>query len=259
MNATALATITGWTGGRLTSGNPGATITRVNTDTRALQAGDLFVAIAGENFDGHDFVATAANMGAAAAIVHRRPVGLPAHFGIIEVQDTVKALQQLSSGYRDTLNLRVIAITGSNGKTSTKDLTAAVLGQKFRVQKTAGNLNNHLGVPLTLLSMSPQDEVAVVEIGMNHRGEIAPLAALARPDAAIITNIGVAHIEYMGSREAIAEEKGVLAEAVPVHGTVILNADDDMTPGIAARCRAKVTTAGISGGDLRATNVKTIP
>jgi UDP-N-acetylmuramoyl-tripeptide--D-alanyl-D-alanine ligase len=168
-------------------------------------------------------------------------------------------LQQLSSGYRDTLRLRVVGITGSNGKTSTKDLTAAVLGQGFRVQKTAGNLNNHLGVPLTLLSVNPQDEVAVVEIGMNHPGEIAPLAALAKPDVAIITNIGVAHIEYMGSREAIAQEKGMLAEAVPSDGTVILNAEDDMTPGIARRCRAKILTAGIDAGDVRATGLRVLP
>jgi UDP-N-acetylmuramoyl-tripeptide--D-alanyl-D-alanine ligase len=258
MNPTPLATISGWARGRLTSGDPGASITRVSTDTRTLQSGDLFVAIPGENFDGHDFVASAANVGAAAALVQRAPIGVPSQFGIIEVPDTIKALQQLSSGYRETLSLRVIAITGSNGKTSTKDLTAAVLGQKFRVQKTAGNLNNHLGVPLTLLSVNPQDEVAVVEIGMNHPGEIAPLAALARPEAAIITNVGVAHIEYMGSREAIAKEKGTLAEAVPAEGTVILNADDDMTPGIVARCRGKVIKAGITAGDVRATNVRTL-
>jgi UDP-N-acetylmuramoyl-tripeptide--D-alanyl-D-alanine ligase len=258
MNPTPLATIAGWAGGRLTAGNPGIPISRVCTDTRALQPGDLFIAIAGENFDGHDFIATAANMGAAGALVRQKPTGLPPQFGIIEVADTIAGLQQVSSGYRDTLNLRVIAITGSNGKTSTKDLTAAVLAQKFCVQKTAGNLNNHLGVPLTLLNVSPQDEVAVVEIGMNHPGEIAPLAALARPEAAIITNIGVAHIEYMGSREAIAQEKGALAEAVPLDGTVILNADDDMTPSIAARCRAKILTAGITGGEVRATDLRTL-
>jgi UDP-N-acetylmuramoyl-tripeptide--D-alanyl-D-alanine ligase len=259
MNPTALATITGWVSGRLVSGNPGAMISRVSTDTRTLQAGDLFVAIAGGNFDGHDFVATAANMGAAAALVHQLPIGVPPQFGVLQVADTVRALQQLSSGYRDTLRLRVVGITGSNGKTSTKDLTAAVLGQAFRVQKTAGNLNNHLGVPLTLLSVDPQDEVAVVEIGMNHPGEIAPLAALARPDVAIITNIGVAHIEYMGSRGAIAQEKGMLGEAVHSDGTVILNAEDDMTPGIARRCKAKVLTAGLQVGDVRATALRVLP
>src|SRR5687767_9240039 len=163
MNATPLATIAGWTGGRLISGNPGVEITRVSTDTRALQPGDLFVAIRGENFDGHDYVAAAANAGAAGAVVQVKPVGVPAQFAVIQVEDTIRGLQQLGAAYRETLSLRVIGITGSNGKTSTKDLTAAVLGQKFRVQKTAGNLNNHLGVPLTLLSFSAQDELAVVE------------------------------------------------------------------------------------------------
>src|SRR5215207_4655540 len=145
MNATPLATIAGWAGGRLVAGNPGVLIPRVCTDTRALQPGDLFVAISGENFDGHDFVTTAGNIGAAAALVHRAPMGVPPQLGIIEVPDTIAALQKLSTGYRETLSVRVIAITGSNGKTSTKDLAAAVLGQKFRVYKTAGNLNNHLG------------------------------------------------------------------------------------------------------------------
>jgi UDP-N-acetylmuramoyl-tripeptide--D-alanyl-D-alanine ligase len=258
MNATPLATIAGWAGGRLAAGNPGVLISRVCTDTRALQPGDLFVAISGENFDGHDFVATAGNLGAAAALVHRAPIGAPPQLGIIEAPDTIAALQKLSHGYRETLSVRVVAITGSNGKTSTKDLTAAALGQKFRVHKTAGNLNNHLGVPLTLLSISAQDEIAVVEIGMNHPGEIAPLAKLASPEAAIVTNIGVAHIEYMGSREAIAQEKGALAEAVPVDGTVILNADDDMTPAIAARCDARVVTAGLIAGDVRASDLRTL-
>ena len=257
MSSTPLATVAAWAGGQLAAGNPRVPIARICTDTRALQPGDLFVAISGENFDGHDFVSTAANIGAAAALVHRRPTDVPPQFGVIEVSDTIAALQKLSSGYRDTLNVRVISITGSNGKTSTKDLTAAVLGQKFRAHKTAGNLNNHLGVPLTLLSIDPQDEIAVVEIGMNHPGEIAPLAKLANPEAAIITNIGVAHIEYMGSRDAIAQEKGTLAEAVPASGTVILNADDDMTPSIAARCRARVLTAGINAGDVRASDLQT--
>jgi UDP-N-acetylmuramoyl-tripeptide--D-alanyl-D-alanine ligase len=256
MKATPLATVAGWAKGRLVAGDPAIPISRVCTDTRALQRGDLFVAIAGENFDGHDFIENAANLGAAATLAHRVPANLAPQFGVIEVSDTIQALQELSKRYRETLGARVIAITGSNGKTSTKDLTAAVLGQRFRAHKTAGNLNNHLGVPLTLLSIEPQDEVAVVEIGMNHPGEIAPLAALAFPHAAIITNIGVAHIEYMGSRKAIAQEKGTLAEAVPPEGTVILNADDDMTSSIAARCRARVMTAGVGAGDVRASDLR---
>ena len=152
--------------------------------------------------------------------------------------------------------LKVIAITGSNGKTSTKDFVAATLSRGFRVTKTEGNFNNHVGLPQTMLAASSSDEIAVWEIGMNHPGEIAALAKLAEPDAAIITNIGLAHIEFMGSRDAIAAEKGSLAEAVGADGTVILNADDPYSQGIAERTRAKVILAGIENGFVRATEVR---
>ncbi len=258
MKATPASQISAWAGGQMLAGNASAMVTTVCTDSRALKRGDLFVALRGENFDGHRFVAEAAKIGAVGAIVETAPVGLSPEFAIIEVLDTLKALQNLAANYRASLSLRVLGITGSNGKTSTKDFASAVLGKKFRTSKTAGNLNNHIGVPLTLLSLGADDEAAVIEMGMNHPGEIAPLAAMAKPDAAIITNIGVAHIEYMGSREAIAAEKGELAAAVGKNGAVILNADDDFTPAIAARCKARVVTAGLSSGDVRATDLQTI-
>src|SRR5207253_750424 len=157
------------------------------------------------------------------------------------------------------LSLKVVAITGSNGKTSTKDFTAAVLGRRFRVTKTQGNFNNHVGLPRTILEATSQDEVAVWEIGMNHPGEVAILAKLAAPDAAVITNVGRAHIEFMGSREAIAAEKGALAEAVSPGGTVILNADDPLSQGIAKRTRAKVILAGIESGSVRASEMRQSP
>src|SRR4029077_6643058 len=163
-----------------------------------------------------------------------------------------KVYQQLAANYRRSLTLSVVAITGSNGKTSTKDFTAAVLDRRSRVTKTEGNFNNHIGLPRTMLEATSQDEVAVWEIGMNHPGEVAVLAKIAAPDAAVITNIGIAHIEFMGSREAIGAEKGALAEAVGPEGWVILNADDPFTGGIAARTRARVTLAGITSGALRA-------
>jgi len=149
----------------------------------------------------------------------------------------------------------LIAITGSNGKTSTKDFAAAVLARRFRVTKTQGNFNNHVGLPRTILEATKQDELAVWEIGMNHPGEIAALAKIAAPDVGIITNIGVAHIEFMGSREKIAEEKGALAEAVGAEGTVILNADDLFTTGIATRTRGKVILAGTTAGTIRAAEI----
>ncbi len=258
MDATPLSQVANWSGGRLLAGGADALVANICTDSRALKSGDLFVALRGDNFDGHKFVSEAARIGAVGAIVEKAPIDLPADFGVIEVLDTLKALQELSRHYRASLPVRIIGITGSNGKTTTKDFTAAVLGRKFRTAKTAGNLNNHIGVPLTLLSLSGDNEVAVVELGMNHPGEIAPLAALARPDAAIITNVGTAHIEYMGTREAIAQEKGELAAAVHSSGTVFLNAEDDFSPAISARCSARVVTAGISTGDVRATDLETI-
>ncbi|PYK06646.1 MAG: hypothetical protein DME66_03875, partial [Verrucomicrobia bacterium] len=180
---------------------------------------------------------------------------IPANFALIRTEDTLQAYQNLAANYRKSLSLKVVAITGSNGKTSTKDFTAAVLGRRFHVTKTQGNFNNHVGLPRTILEATSQDEVAVWEIGMNHPGEVAVLAKLAAPDAAIITNVGVAHIEFMGSREAIAVEKGSLARAVDPEGTVILNADDPFSTGIAARARAKVILAGTTAGTVRASEI----
>ena len=256
MNATPLSQIAAWAGGRLVGGDPARTITDVTSDSRSLKPGDLFVAIRGEKFDGHDFLADAARLGAAGAIVAREIAGLPPEFAFVVVADTGRGLQSLAGAYRASLRLTSVCITGSNGKTSTKDLCASVLAQKFSVTRTAGNLNNHLGVPFSLLRADSTHDVGVFEIGMNHAGEIAPLAGIARPDIAIITNVGGAHIEFLGTREAIAQEKGMLAEAVGENGTVILNADDEFTPSIAKRTRARVVTAGLLGGDVRATEIE---
>src|SRR5207237_1370663 len=156
---------------------------------------ELFVALRGENFDGHKFVEAAAKSGAAGAIVEAAWKGkVPDEFALLRVSDTLRAYQDLAANYRKSLPLKVLAITGSNGKTSTKDFAAAVLARRFEVTKTEGNFNNHVGLPRTILEAASTDEVAVWEIGMNHPGEVAVLARLAMPDVAIITNIGVAHI-----------------------------------------------------------------
>lgn len=241
-------------GGLLLCGDGAQTARAVNTDSRRIERGDVFVALVGEKFDAHEFILQVANDGAAVVIVSRIP-GNASQLGcaVIQVQDTLIALQRLAAAHRKLLNPLVIGITGSNGKTSTKDFCATVLKNRFTVRATVGNLNNHIGVPLTLLALNEGDDCAVVEMGMNHAGEIAPLCAIAQPDVAIITNIGVAHIEFMGSRAAIAQEKGVLAEAVHENGLVVLNADDEFTPSIANRTKAKVLTAGIGNGDVRAT------
>jgi UDP-N-acetylmuramoyl-tripeptide--D-alanyl-D-alanine ligase len=256
MDSTPLSKIAAWAGGRLAAGNPAATVTTISSDSRALKPGDLFIAIRGEKFDGHVFLAEAARLGAIGAIVEKETPGLPPAFALIIVADAVRGLQSLATAYRATLRLTAICITGSNGKTSTKDLCAAVLAQRFSVTRTLGNLNNHLGLPFSILRADSSHDVGVFEIGMNHADETAPLAAITRPDIAIITNIGIAHIEFLGTREAIAREKGMLAEAVGENGTVILNADDEFTSSIARRTRAHVMTAGLHGGDVRATDLE---
>jgi UDP-N-acetylmuramoyl-tripeptide--D-alanyl-D-alanine ligase len=254
MKPMSVQTIAEYCGGRLVSGDGARVCTRASTDSRSIQAGDLFVALVGEKFDAHDFVPQVAQAGATAVIVSRAQKDADSlACAVIEVTDTLEALQRLAHRHRALLDPVVIGITGSNGKTSTKDFASAVMRSKFEVFATAGNLNNHIGVPLTLLSLEERHTCAVVEMGMNHPGEIAPLCAIAEPDAAIITNIGVAHIEFMGSRAGIAQEKGVLAESVSSSGVVVLNANDEYTPSIAARCKAKVITAGVGQGDVRAT------
>jgi UDP-N-acetylmuramoyl-tripeptide--D-alanyl-D-alanine ligase len=231
-------------------------VTTICTDSRTLKAGDCFLALRGECFDGHSVVAEAARRGALGAIVESAPVNLPPDFFVLQVPGTLRALQQAAAEYRRTLPVQVVCITGSNGKTSTKDFTSAILRERFQITRTEGNLNNHIGLPLTMLRLRAGDQIGVFELGMNHPGELAPLAALAQPDVAVITNIGVAHIEYMGSREAIAQEKGMLAEALSPSGTVILNADDDFSPSIAARTKADAIFCGLGEkADIRATNL----
>ncbi|MEO5719233.1 MAG: UDP-N-acetylmuramoyl-tripeptide--D-alanyl-D-alanine ligase [Chthoniobacterales bacterium] len=231
-------------------------LANISTDSRTVQAGDLFVALQGENFDGHKFVEQAMQRGAAGAIVETNWTGKPKpDFSLLRVADTLVAYQQIAAHYRRSLGIKVVAITGSNGKTSTKDFTASVLGNGFRVAKTEGNLNNHVGLPRTMLEASGEDQIGVWEIGMNHPGEIAPLAQLARPDVAIITNVGIAHLEFMGTRAAIAQEKGELAAALSPDGTLILNRSDEFAETIAQRTSARVIFAGIDGGEVQAREI----
>jgi UDP-N-acetylmuramoyl-tripeptide--D-alanyl-D-alanine ligase len=257
MNPLSILEITKLAEAKLENADQKVSVERISTDSRTIKKGELFVALRGESFDGHKFVEDVAQRGAAGAIVDLNWKGkVPNKFAIIRATDTLLAYQNLAANYRKSLPLKVLAITGSNGKTSTKDFAASVLGRKFRVTKTKGNFNNHVGLPRTILDATSQDEIAVWEIGMNHPGEVAPLARIAAADAAIITNIGVAHIEFMGTREAIAQEKGALAEAVGTEGTVILNADDPFSEGIAKRTRARVVFTGINNGVLRATDIE---
>ena len=254
VEALTLRQIAEYADGELRQGEPSRLVRAISTDSRTLLPDDLFLALCGDHFDGHDYVHLAASGGALGAIVKKGRVSkeLPANFALIVVEDTLIAYQQIAARYRQSLPLKVVAITGSNGKTSTKDLTAAVLGQRFRVLKTEGNFNNHIGVPRMLLQADRGHEIAVLEMGMNHPGEIAPLAAMALPDVAIVTNIGTAHLEFMGSREAIAQEKGSLAESISRNGIVILDGRDDFFQFIAQRSQAEVFIVGSENAPLRA-------
>lgn len=254
MDRLTLSQISNWSGGNLL-GDGGASVLRVITDSRQVQAGDLFVALAGDRFDAHEFLGDVASRGAVAALVEEGRGERPRGLAVVEVDDTLAGLQRIAGAYRQALPADIVGITGSNGKTSTKDFTFAILSKAGSSWCTHGNLNNHIGVPLTLLSGNSEHRYAVVEMGMNHAGEIAPLARMARPKVGIITNIGVAHIEHLGSREAIADEKGSLAMAVPDYGTVVLNAEDDFTPRIESLTGAAVLRAGIGCGDVQAVDL----
>lgn len=257
MDELSLSKIAEMAGAKILRGDPAARISRVGKDTRSLQAGDLYIALRGANFDGNRFASDAAALGAGAVLLDSAAAASGVPCAVLLAEDGGEAaLTRLAAAWRELLkNTKVLCITGSNGKTSTKEFAAAVLACSHRVTKTPGNLNNHIGVPLSILSASTADTAAVWEIAMNHPGETAPLAALARPDAAIITNIGTAHIEYMKTRGAIALEKGMLAEAVSPAGAVFLSYDDDLSSSIAARCRARVVRTGFSGGDLVAEKI----
>ncbi|RFU67888.1 UDP-N-acetylmuramoyl-tripeptide--D-alanyl-D-alanine ligase [Bacillus sp. V59.32b] len=200
----------------------------VSIDSRHILAQNLFVPLNGEQVNGHQYVDKALQQGASVSLwqedVPNRPVGVP----LIIVKDTLAALQNLAAEYRKQLTLKVVGITGSNGKTTVKDMTAALLGTTYRVHKTSGNYNNHIGLPLTILSMKEDTEVAVLEMGMSSRGEIEFLSKLARPDVAIITNIGEAHLLDLGSREQIAGAKLEIIAGLKRNGTLIYHGDEPL-------------------------------
>jgi UDP-N-acetylmuramoyl-tripeptide--D-alanyl-D-alanine ligase len=224
-------------GGRLILGGPGTTVRGVSTDTRQLRPGDLFFALSGERFDGHRFLGQALEAGATAAVVNQaRLSSLPSSSApLIHVPDVLHALGDLAAYHRSRHRVRVVGITGSVGKTSTKDLTAAVLAQKYRVLRNPGNWNNEIGVPLTLFRLGPETEIAVLELGMRGSGQIRRLAQIARPECGVITNIGVAHVELLGSREAIAAAKAELLEMLPPDGVGVVNAETEFFEVLAGK------------------------
>lgn len=193
----------------------------VTFDTRLIKPGNLFVPLIGDANDGHKYVNTAFDKGAAAVLWQKDVPNPPVHAPVLIVEDTLRALQELAHSYRNQISAKVIGITGSNGKTTTKDIVAAIFSENFKVHKTDGNFNNHIGLPLTILSMEENTEVAILEMGMSGKGEISLLTKIAQPDAAIITNIGEAHLQDLGSREAIADAKLEITEGLPKNGLLI--------------------------------------
>ncbi|MEA5514806.1 UDP-N-acetylmuramoyl-tripeptide--D-alanyl-D-alanine ligase [Nodularia sp. UHCC 0506] len=222
----------------------------IQTDTRMIKPGEVFLALRGEKFDGHDFVPTAIAQGALAAIVdgdYDNP-GLP----VLQVKNTLVAYQQLGRWWRDRLNIPVIGVTGSVGKTTTKELIAAVLATQGRVHKTFGNFNNEIGVPKTLLELDTEHDYAVVEMAMRGEGQIAELTQIALPNIGVITNVGTAHIELLGSEEAIARAKCELLAEMPEDGVAILNHDNSLLMATAQQVwSGEVVTYGLSGGDIQ--------
>ncbi|MEI6437607.1 MAG: UDP-N-acetylmuramoyl-tripeptide--D-alanyl-D-alanine ligase [Candidatus Omnitrophota bacterium] len=214
------------TGGKLVQGVASLKVTGVSTDTRTVGKGDLFIAIRGERFDGHDYAVQAVAGGAVALLVSRGDAGYPPAVTVIRVDDTLKALGLLAAFYRLKFKIPVIAITGSAGKTTTKEFIAAVLGKKFRVLFNKGTLNNHIGVPMTLLQLKKTHQAAVIEAGTNHFGEISWLGGIIRPTIAVFTNIGQSHLAGLESPEGVFKEKVTLLDHLASKGTVIMNNDD---------------------------------
>ena len=204
---------------------PDVIVSGIKKDNRQVEQGDLFVAISGENFDGHDFVLGAAKNGAVAALVSK---DTDADIPCLKVEDTVIGLQKIAAGYRNDFDIPVVGVTGSVGKTTTKEMIACVLSQKYNTLKTQGNLNNEIGLPFTVLELNSEHQAAVIEMGMNHFGEISRLTRVARPNIAVISVIGESHIEFLGSKEGILKAKLEILEGLSEDGVVILNGDDEL-------------------------------
>ncbi|WP_164010309.1 UDP-N-acetylmuramoyl-tripeptide--D-alanyl-D-alanine ligase [Pyxidicoccus trucidator] len=249
------------TGATRRGGPAPAAFAEVCTDTRALAPGCLFVALVGERFDAHAFVDAAAKGGAAGAVVGRgRPLPvLPEGFPLYEVEDTLMALGALGRHHRQRFRIPLCAVGGSNGKTTTKEMVGAILATRGPALKTEGNLNNEVGVPLTLFRLEPQHVAAVIEVGMNRPGEIERLTRVVRPDAGVITVVQPEHMEGLGSIEGVAEAEGELFREMGPDTTVVVNVDDALILKQAARSRAKRLTFGrAEGADVRLTGVETL-
>ena len=252
------------TGGELLSGQRAISFEGVSIDSRNISKSDLFVAIKGENHDGHRFIPDVTTTGVRGIIMDRRQAGRQPieqwqqkHISCIAVEDTVRALGDMAALHRRRFNFPIAAITGSNGKTTTRAMAAAVVGQKLNTLSTFGNLNNEIGVPLTLFRMNHSHKGAILELGMNHRGEILRLGQMCQPDFGLITNIGPAHLEGLGTIEDVMAAKAELLENIKEDGTIVLNGDDPFCLQIGASTDLNVLYFGRSmDADIRAVNIR---
>lgn len=239
-----VAEILAVTGGRLLTGSEETPVSGFAYDSRKVRPGDCFVAMPGERVDGHDYADRAAAAGAA-CVICGRPVAAPGA-AVVQVPDPLLALGQLGRAQRERHPIPIVAITGSVGKTTTKELVAAALGQRFEVFRTMGNFNSEVGLPITLMDLGPQHQVGVLEMGMRALGEIDYLVSIARPSIGIVTNVGLSHLELLGTQANIARAKGELVRGLPVDGAAVLNADDPLVAAMAAESPCKVWFYGFT-------------
>jgi UDP-N-acetylmuramoyl-tripeptide--D-alanyl-D-alanine ligase len=249
-------------GGRILAGDPALTIERYSIDSRTVGSGELFIAIRGERFDGHRFVGDAIARGAIGAIVEQleaAPVSAPGKTPavVVLVSDTTRALQDVAREIRRRSGTKVVAITGSAGKTTTKEIAAEFLSSRYRVFRNKGNLNNHIGLPISLLELRSRPDVAVVELGMNHAGEIRTLVSIAEPEVRVWTNVGDAHLGFFESPDAIADAKAEILELARPSDVLVANADDPRVVARSAAFAGRVVTFGMAAhADVRATAVE---
>lgn len=246
------------TGARLISGSETAEVPSLSTDTRNIIPGSFFIAIKGRSFDAHDFVVEALEAGAAGAVVDK-PVDLPDSLQgkhVIMADDTTSAMGKIAALIRSRVDIPVICITGTNGKTTTKEILAHVLSSKFKVLKSKKSFNNIIGLSLTLFDMEADHQAAVLEVGTNHPGEIAELASIASPRVAVITNIGDGHLEFLGDRRGVLKEKASLLDSLPVSGLAILNKDDELLSGLKGRGFEIRSFGRAEGSDLRIADIR---
>jgi UDP-N-acetylmuramoyl-tripeptide--D-alanyl-D-alanine ligase len=258
MRLTLLELLEATGGGEVGGTQVGNTYTTFYTDSRAVKPGGVFFALRGAQMDGHRFISDAISRGATCVVVQRR-TDIPTGIAEVLVPDTWAALYALAAYALARVRPLVVAVTGSNGKTSTKEMVAAILAKRFNVHRTIGNLNTETGVPLTLLGLEPDHTALVLEMGMQQPGDIGHLAALAKPAVGIITNVGIVHIEFFPSREDLARAKGELVAALPDDGLAVLNADNEFFPLLARMTSARIATFGVHTGDYRVWGYTALP